>query len=353
MGPYTFRACALDAIGEENWLSFLEARGSTIYHHSRWHRAIELTYGIKPLYVVMTDETGAIKAAVPGAVVRGMTGAKKFVSFPFSDVCGPVADGPHEFGLIAGALSSGNGLPEKTWSQAELRTENGPAPEGYTEYQGYCGHVLKLGRPTDDVFESFHKDCVQRRIRKAFRAGLKVFEGSSISDLRDFYGLHLMTRKKIGAPVQPFLFFRNIWELLKPGGHISVLIVKKGKTPVSGVVMLKYGRRATYKFGASDENFLNLGGNQIALWAAIKKASVDGFLEFDFGRSFSGNQGLSDFKARWGADEVKLSYLYSPEKSIGLKDEGGRRWRIASAVFRNLPLISNRLIGRLFYKYLA
>lgn len=353
MGQYTFSARSLDAIGEENWLSFISARRSTIYHHPRWHRAIEMTYGIKPLYVVMTDGTGVIKAAVPGAVVRAVTGAKRFVSFPFSDVCGPVADGPHEFGLIAGALSTGNGLPEKSWTQSELRTENGPATERYSEYQGYRGHILKLGRPIDDVFESFHKDCVQRRISKAFRAGLEVYEGSSITDMRDFYGLHLMTRKKIGAPVQPFSFFRNLWELLKPEGHVSVLIVKKGKTPVSGVVMLKYAKRATYKFGASDENFLNLGGNQLALWTAIKKASVEGYLEFDFGRSFSGNRGLNDFKSRWGADEVKLSYLYSPEKNIGLKDEGGRFGRIASAVFSSIPPISNRLIGRLFYKYLA
>ena len=340
-------------LGEENWLSFLEARRSTIYHHPRWHMAIELTYGIKPLYVVMADETGVMKAAVPGAVVRGVTGAKRFVSFPFSDVCGPVADDPHEFALLAGALSSGNGLTEKTWSQSELRTENSPAPKRYSEYQGYCGHILKLGRPIDDIFESFHRDCVQRRIRRAFRAGLEVYEGSTISDMRDFYGLHLMTRKKIGAPVQPFSFFRNIWEFLRPGGHISVLLVKKGKIPVSGVVLLKYARRATYKFGASDEKFLNLGGNQLVLWTAIKKASVDGFLEFDFGRSFTGNRGLNDFKTRWGAEEVKLSYLYSPEKMTGLKDESGRCGRIASAVFRNIPPLSNRLIGRLFYKYLA
>jgi hypothetical protein len=353
MGPYTFLACALDELGEENWLSFISTRRSTIYHHPLWHRTIERTYGIKPLYVVMTDVTGVIKAAVPGAVVRTMTGAKRFVSFPFSDVCGPVADGPHEFGLIAGTLASVNDLPEKTWSQSELRTENAPALEKYSEYKGYCGHILKLGRPIDDVFDSFHKDCVQRRIRKAFRAGLEVYEGSTISDMKDFYGLHLITRKKIGAPVQPFSFFRNLWELLSTEGHISLLIVKKRKTPVSGVVMLKYRKRAIYKFGASDENFLNLGGNQLALWTAIKKASVDGFLEFDFGRSFSGNRGLNDFKARWGADEVRLSYLYSPEKNIGLKDEGGTCGRIASAVFRKLPPLSNRLIGRLFYKYLA
>jgi hypothetical protein len=301
----------------------------------------------------MTDASGVMNAAVPGALVRSMTGARRFVSYPFSDVCGPVADGPQESGAIAAALSSGKGLQGKTWTRSELRIENGASVERYSEYLGYSSHILRLARPIDDIYASFHKDCVQRRIKKAFRSGLEVFEGSTISDVKEFYRLHLMTRKKLGAPVQPFSFFRNMHKLLAPGGHLSVLIVKKGKKPVSGLVLLRYGKRASYKFAASDESFLSLGGNQLAIWTAIRKASDDGLLEFDFGRSFAGNSGLNGFKARWGAEEVRLSYLYSPEKSVGIKDEGGSCAKVASALLRNLPPFSNRLIGRLFYKYLA
>lgn len=301
----------------------------------------------------MTDASGVMNAAVPGALVRSMTGARRFVSYPFSDVCGPVADSPLESEAIAAALTSGKGLQGKTWTRCELRVENGTSVDNYSEYQGYSSHILKLGRPIGDVFASFHKDCVQRRIKKAFRSGLEVFEGSTLSDMRDFYRLHLLTRKKLGAPVQPFSFFRNMRQLLAPGGHLSVLIVKRGGKPVSGLVLLRYGKRASYKFAASDESFLSLGGNQLAIWTAIRKASDDGLLEFDFGRSFSGNSGLNGFKARWGAEQVRLSYLYSPEKSAGLKYEGGSCAKVASAVFKSLPPFSNRLIGRLFYKYLA
>lgn len=343
----------MEEIGRENWLSFISSRRSTIYHHPAWHRVIELTYGIKPIYVVMSDGAGGLRAAVPGAVVRGMSGAKRFVSFPFSDVCGPVANGPEETDRIAQAISSGNGLGKKDWSQTELRTEDGVEPDGYSAYQGYTGHVLRIGRPIDDIFASFHRDCVQRRIRKAFRSGLEVYEGASVEDMRDFYGLHLMTRKRLGAPVQPFSFFRNLWNTLNPEGLISVLIVKTGKKAVAGTVLLKFRQRVTYKFGASDEDYMNLGGNQLVIWTGIKKACDEGFIEFDFGRSFAGNCGLNDYKARWGAEEVRLNYLYSPCRNPGVKDEGGRCATFANAVFRSLPRFSNRLIGRLFYKYLA
>lgn len=301
----------------------------------------------------MADRAGVMKAAVPGAVVRGLSGMKRFVSFPFSDVCGPVADGTDELLHISEAMATGNGLADRGWARAELRTRLGQEPAGFSAYQGYTSHVLKLGGPVDNIFSSFHKDCVQRKIRKAFRAGLDVYEGSSLEDVRKFYGLHLATRRKLGAPVQPFSFFRNLWNTLRPEGLISVLLVKSGEKTVSGVVLLKYAGTVTYKFGASDENYLNLGTNQLALWTAIRKAADEGFQEFDFGRSFTGRSGLADFKARWGAKEVQLNYLYSPARNIGLKDEGGACAALASTLFKSMPSFSNRLIGRLFYKYLA
>lgn len=300
----------------------------------------------------MAGPDGVMRAAVPGAVLRSMTGARRFVSYPFSDVCGPVGDGPDELRAIIDAVSSGEGLTQRNWSQAELRSEQ-TTDEQYPAYKGYTGHILRLTRPVDDIFASFHKDCVQRRIRKAFRAGLVAYEGSSLPDMRDFYGLHLKTRKKLGAPVQPFSFFRNLWEILYPEGLVSVILVKNEDKPVAGAVLLKYGKRVTYKFGASDEGYTNLGSNQLVIWTAIRKAGDEGFKEFDFGRSFAGHGGLGAYKSRWGADEVQLNYVYSPPRKIFLKDEGGRCAQVASTVFKSLPSFSNRLIGRLFYKYLA
>lgn len=343
----------MEEIGRDNWLSFISSKRPTVYHHPAWHRTIELTYDIRPAYVVMADSSGVMKAAVPGAVVRGLTGSKRFVSFPFSDTCGPLADSLGEMSLLANALCSVTMVEGKDWSGTELRTALPLEPESFSVYRGYTGHVLRLGRHIDDIFSSFHKDCVQRRIKKAFRAGLSVGEGTTIGDIKDFYALHLMTRKKLGAPVQPFSFFRNLWNTLSPEGLLTVLLVKKGATPIAGIVLLKYAKRAIYKFGASDERYLGLGGNQLAMWTAIRKASDEGFNEFDFGRSFSDNGKLNEYKARWGAEEFGLHYLYSPFKEPGFKDEGGRCAHLASSVFKSLPRLSNRFLGRLFYKYLA
>lgn len=347
----TLRLCTLDEIGEENWLSFISARESSIYHHPLWHQAIEHTYGIKPVYAVMTDSRGVMNAAVPGAVLRSITGGWRFVSYPFSDVCGPVADSHEESEAIMSAL--GQSFIGKTWSRSEIRSEKCPAPEGFSEYLGYSGHVLALGRPMDEVFASFHTDCVQRKIKKAFKSGLEVYAGTSFSEMKQFYELHLKTRKKLGAPVQPLSFFKNILGLLGPAGKVSVITVRKGRQAVSALVMLKHSKRVFYKFAASDEMYLNLGSNQLAIWTAIRNASDEGFLEFDFGRSHASSRGLNDFKSRWGAKEAPLKYLYNPVKNAGIKDEGGQCARVARGVFRSIPRLSNRLLGRLFYKYLA
>lgn len=343
----------LDEVGRDRWLSFISSRRSTVYHHPAWHAAIELSYGIRPVYVVMTDSSGALRAALPGAVVRGVAGTARFVSYPFSDTCGPVADDAEDFGLLAAAVAGMGGMPGRRWRCAEVRTEGQAGHGGYSSYRGYRAHILRTDRPADELYAGLHRDCVQRRVKKAFRSGLEVREGASLDDMRSFYSLHLMTRKRLGAPVQPFSFFRCLWNEMRAEGLISVLLVYRGRAAVAGVVLLRHGARMTYKFGASDERCSSLGANQLAMWSAIRKASHEGIREFDFGRSLAAKGSLGAYKARYGAREVELNYQHFPPRQARAHDEGGRLAGVASAVFRSIPAFSSRLIGRLIYKYLA
>ena len=43
----------------------------------------------------------------------------------------------------------------------------------------YRFHSLDLRRGADAIFRAFHKDCIQRKIRRAEREGLRYEEGNS------------------------------------------------------------------------------------------------------------------------------------------------------------------------------
>lgn len=338
----------LAEIGEERWNGFVQASPlGTVYHHSAWHRVIEKTYNLRPFYVVVRDATG-IRAAVPAVLLKAVFG-KRLVSYPFSDVCGPLYDEPSCYeALISGLLRQRHEI-----RILEIRSKSAPAPEGFSSNGNYINYILPLDRTPEELFKGFHKDCVQRAVKKAFKSGLQVIEGSSLRQMKEFYGLHLMTRKRQGAPVQPFAFFRNIWEVLNPLGLITVLVVKYGKSAAAAQVVLKFKDTAYYKFGASDARYQKLGSNQLAMWTAIKKAADEGLKRFDFGRTYSGNTGLCEFKARWGALSSPLVYARYPAASESLRDEGGGVNMLLDGLFKKLPAFSNRIIGKLLYKYLA
>lgn len=346
-GPISF--ASLKEIGEDNWNSLVSSLNGTVYHHSAWHRTIELTYGIRPVYLVQRDAGGAVSAAMPAGRLEWKLGARRLVSYPFSDVCGP----------LYGTLKEANGFITalaglcRPGRQAEVRSTASLEAVGFSVYGGYAGFSLRIDRDEDALMEGFHRDCVRRKIKKAFRSGLRAREGDSVKDLREFYALHLRSRKRQGAPVQPFSFFRNLWRELHERGLASLILIENRGAAVSGVVLLQYGDTAYYKFGATDERHFGSGASQLALWTAIKKASHEGLSVFDFGRTFTGNKGLMEFKSRWGAVASPLHYMHAPGGTAILKDEGGKAARAAGAIFRLLPGFSNRLLGRLFYRYLA
>lgn len=345
---YTIRLSSLAEAGEDRWTSFISSSKGSVYHHPAWHMVIGRTYGIRPVYFTSAGPDNGIRAGMPAALLKGILRGDRIVSYPFSDICGPVcAKGAEAKDFIEALLRQ-----YRDYESVEIRTGEQCSALSKKE-TNYVNFEIKLDGSAEKLFSAFHADCVKRQVKKAFKAGLDAYECSSLRDFRDFYALHLMTRKRQGAPVQPFTFFRNILEILCPLGLASLILVKKNGMAVSGVLMLRFGDRAYYKFGATDEKHFISGAAQLALWTSIKKASDEGFAFFDLGRTFTENKGLMDFKSRWAAQARPLHYLHWPEKRLALKDEGASTVRVASAVFKALPVFSNRLIGRLLYRYLA
>ncbi len=345
---YQIRLSPLAEAGEERWNSFISAANGSVYHHPAWHSVIGRTYGIRTAYFTASAPDGSIIAGMPAALLRGLLRGERVVSYPFSDFCGSVTTkgtDPKEF--IDALLRQYRG-----YESVEIRA-GGECSSLSRREASYVNFEIRLEGSAEKVFSAFHPDCVKRQVRKAFKAGLDAYESATLRDFRDFYTLHLRTRKRQGAPVQPFTFFKNIFEVLCPAGLASLILVKKNGAAVSGVLMLCFGDRAYYKFGATDERHFSSGAAQLALWTAIKKASDEGYALFDLGRTFKANSGLMDYKSRWAAVARPLYYLHWPERRIAMKDEGAPAAKVASALIKAMPEFSNRLLGRLLYRYLA
>jgi len=345
----------IEQIGTEAWSRFIESHPlSSVYHHAGWHRVIEKTYGYKASYCVIDGKEG-IGAALPFVLTRSLPLGRRLVSYPYSDACDPLVRDRGEMEAIARKIDEIR--VERHIGSAEIRTyrlmENLP-DLAYPGKTSYCNYTLDLRRDGKLLFRSFHKDCVQRAIKKAQKSSVRVVEGRTAADLMEFYRLHTATRKRLGVPVQPFKFFRNLWEILHPPGIASLLLARDGGTTIAGVVQLKFKDTVYYKFAASESRFLSKKPNHLIIWRMIEDAQKEGYRCLDFGRTFTGDSGLMQWKARWGAERKDFRYIYPGTSAISrFSQEGNRTNAILSGILKRMPRFVVRASGELFYRYLA
>jgi lipid II:glycine glycyltransferase (peptidoglycan interpeptide bridge formation enzyme) len=208
----------------------------------------------------------------------------------------------------------------------------------------YSLHRLDLRKSTEELFRNFHKDCVQRKVRRAEREHLRYEEGRSEVLLQSFYDLLVLTRRRQCLPPQPISWFRGLVAAF--GEDLNIRIASKDDAPIAGILTLTHKKSMVYKYGCSDARFHSSGGMALLFWEAIQEAKDKGCEEFEMGRSDSGNLGLISFKEHWGAVGSKLSYWTYPLRSTDLTVRQKACLRLLVPLAPNFAL---KTAGRLFY----
>jgi hypothetical protein len=175
----------------------------------------------------------------------------------------------------------------------------------------------------------------------------------SESALRDFYNLHILTRRRHGVPPQPWAFFRSIQEEILDRQLGFVVSARRAGRCLAAAVYFSWGTSALYKFGASNLRSLHLRPNHLVMWEAIKLLIADGVSTLHFGRTSPDNPGLRRFKLSWGTREETISYVRINGAAKLLTSVNRRAAStVTRKLFRNLPPVLNRLAGSLLYQHL-
>jgi CelD/BcsL family acetyltransferase involved in cellulose biosynthesis len=281
------------------------------------------------------------------------------VSLPFSDHCEPLADDPdcetHILTTVAESMREQN---FRYFETRPLNTASRVAPAWLCEStREYCFHRIDLTPDAQTLFRNFHKDSIQRKIRRAEREGLRYEVGRSQQLVDAFYDLQVITRKRHGLPAQPKAWFQNVLACLGPAARIRVTY--KDEIPTASIFTMRHKDTIVYKYGASDHAYNNLGGMHLLFWNAIKEAKLANLRTFDLGRSAFDNQGLITFKDRWGALRTTLSYSrftcsHSPKVAYDIPISGPTNSeRLAVKVFSVMPTFLSRALGALLYRHVG
>lgn len=320
---------------------------ATVFHSRGWLETLAQTYGHKPSYCVLKGE-GGIQAILPLVETRSPLTGVRGVSLPFSDSCPPLGGTRDILTLLKHALRLGR---ERSWRRVEFRGLADEALDGVHSLE-FKSH--RLGLTPDEAQLLAQCDRGTRRsIQKAHQAPLTFSVETSQEAMGSYYRLHCLTRQRHGLFPQPRRFFENLHRFMIDKGQGFVGIARKNEQAMAAAVFIRLGKKACYKFGASDDRHWDLRANHLVMWNSILHCRREGCTELDFGRSSAGNEGLRRFKVGFGAQESDLHYLRLDLKHLSVDRVTDRSADRMTQIIRLVPRWAARWIGAALYPHMS
>lgn len=357
--PGPISACAvmadtvysLDPLRDPRWEALVRRHpAGSVFHTPGWLEALRRTYGYEPVTFTTSPPGAPLTGGMVFCRVESWLTGRRLVSLPFADHCAPLASAPGELAALCAFLR--DECPRQGWKYVEVRPRDAghPGLAGLAPGRPFYLHTVDLRPSLDQLFRSFHRDSVQRRIRHAERQGLTCETGRSDALLRTLHRLLVLTRRRHELPSQPFDWFRNLAASL--GDALTVRVASKDGRAVAGMLTLHFGSTAVYKYGGSDAALHHLGGMPLLMWRAIEDARARGAVALDLGRSDLEARGLVAFKEHWGAARSRLCYLRWPE---GAPERAAPGWgrRLGGMVVSRLPAPLLRATGEILYRHMG
>jgi len=349
----------IDPVKDSRWDKFVQEHPfGWVCHLSGWKQVLEDSFRhIKGYFLVIQDKSGRnIKAGLPIYLVKSWLTGSRLVSIPFATLSDPLISSSDEMEeLIESILSL---KEESNSSYVEIRTLMSAflvQDKRLRSTQFFKHHYLNLEDELEKLKKRFHRSCVRQRISKAIRNSLSIQVGKSTYDLKEFYRLHLITRKRLSLPAQPFHFFERLWKYFGESGKIEILLAKNKNKSISGLILFKFKKRVSVEFLVSDNEFWNQSPNHFLIWEAIKRSHKEGYNVFDFGRTSPNNKGLMDFKRHWGTMTNDFHQFFYPKNRGERIANIEKSWQYKT--IKNLcgftPGFMQQTIGNFCYRHLG
>jgi lipid II:glycine glycyltransferase (peptidoglycan interpeptide bridge formation enzyme) len=340
----------IDPLLDSRWAALVNKHpAASVFHSLNWLRTLKKVYGYQPVVITTSSAGENLANGLVFCRINSWFTGRRLVSLPFSDHCESLVDNSDELDvLIKHAKQIIRDEKARYFEIRPLYCRPGISSELNCSAK-YCFHSLNLQPTVEKLFEEFHKDCVQRKIRRAEREKLRYEEGSSEELLQDFYRLLVMTRRRQYLPPQPLAWFRGL--IAEFGMDLKIRVASKDGVALASILTLSHKKTMVYKYGCSNAAFNNLGGTALLFWRAIQEAKDRGFDELEMGRSDVDNLGLVAFKDRWGASRRSIHYWTYPQRASSRSSvwKNNIRKRLVSAA----PDLALEAIGGLLYRHIG
>ncbi len=317
--------------------------GAALYHREAWLELLERCWGLR-LWVATIGRGDRADAGCVLARARNPL-APRMIGLPFSDFCAPLAVDEGARDRLLDELAA-----QRPAERLELRGV-AAAPAPWQSVACFERWTIGLAQPFWSLERGMARNF-RANARRAARAGVKIERGCAAEQVARFYALQLVTRRRLGVPPQPQRLFRTVHEIFSRAGNCEIWLASMGGSDLAGLFVLRDRDDLYCKWSARRAGAVE-GASHLLTVSLLEEFAGKARL-LDRGRVDVRNAGLRHFKKDQGAQPAPLPYAYFPKapRQVSAEALSGPA-KLASRLWRHLPLPVTRMLGAALYGYFA
>jgi len=178
---------------------------------------------------------------------------------------------------------------------------------------------LDLTRSEDDLLAAM-KQKTRYNIRLAGRKDVVVHLGTD-ADFETIADMYMTTAARDEFAVRPADYYLDAWRSLYDAGLAQPLLAEYEGQPLGAVIIVRYGRRAIYMYGASTNIERRRMPNYLLQWEAMRWAKAQGCEVYDF---WGAPDEFVESDPLWGVWRFKAGFQGQVVRHIGAWDYPNR-----------------------------
>jgi hypothetical protein len=292
----------------------LEVHLSAEVHYFIWHVENKII-AVFPLMLKRNDQYGTVMNSLP---YYGSNGSFVFAGYMVEEEKSAIRQSlmesigafyQQEDVLLSTIITSPLEKEDQAWFNDNWCSDKKDYRIGQiTPMSNFSDHI------EEDLMELYDNPR-PRNIRRAIKAEVSISVRHGREAIDFLYKVHKENIESIGGLAKRKDFFDLIPSYFKVDEY-AIYVAEKDGQPISALLLFYFNKTVEYFTPATIHEFRNDQPSALIIYRAMEDAVERGFKYWNWGGTWETQEGVYDFKKRWGAKDFRYEYfiqLVKPE----------------------------------------
>lgn len=306
---------------EEQYEQFLHTHDALLYASLIYRKILEKYLGDESVYLVAKDN-GTIVGAMPLFIRMSEKYGNVINSLPF-------------YGSNGGVISDDSEVTKELLRHyIELLQDRkcvagtvviSPFDKFYDEYQAelsprfldkrigqitFFDGITNDERLDENLMSLFHYKT-RNTIRKAVKSEIVVRKDNSDESFQFLFKTHTENMAQIGGIGKEWKFFEVVKNVCSADKDYDIFVAYKDGVKCAALLVLYYGNTVEYFTPVTVAEYRTYQPLSLAIFEAMKVAIKKGYKRWNWGGTWITQNGVYDFKRKWGTKDLMYYYFVS------------------------------------------